>query len=258
MTLLRRSAVLACALAGSLAHAENGSAGHSSADWWVAGATIALALITLVLAVYTARLWRSTKEAGERQSNEMKDSIAQAIRSADAMEAVAEATRANAALMQATLHRQMRAYVTVDLGQAFHQDERLRFEGKPALENTGFTPARNVSYRFMADVLPANLAANYNFPEPPEEIRNDASLAPRQKLLASGGIVQRRFSDAEVEEIMAGEGRKLYVWGTVSYNDIFGEQRWQTDFCVSITFFQVEDGGYRSHYHYHPTHNGMT
>ena len=45
-------------------------------DWWVAWSTIALALVTAVLALFTYRLWRDAKESGDRQAKATQDSLA--------------------------------------------------------------------------------------------------------------------------------------------------------------------------------------
>jgi len=49
-----------------------------------------------------------------------------------------------------------------------------------------------------------------------------------------GAIVRRDFfEDAEAEQIKRGLGRRAYIWGTVIYKDVVGEERY-TNFAHNI------------------------
>src|SRR5258706_4311038 len=63
-----------------------------SHDWWLVLLTGALVFVTAGLAIYTARLWQSTKSSADRQSAEMQSALAIARSSADAARTSAEAT----------------------------------------------------------------------------------------------------------------------------------------------------------------------
>ena len=156
------------------------------------------------------------------------------------MEDVAAATRNNAALMQAVMHKQMRAYVTVDTGRAIYQDASLVFEYAPVLRNT----AKNISYKITADILPNELQEDFTFRDYGNERSNDASLAPRQEFVIRG-IVQKVFSEEEVAAIMRGDERRLYAWGEVTYTDVFGDS-WHTNFCHSVLFNRLGPEGLRT------------
>ena len=41
--------------------------------------------------------------------------------------------------------------------------------------------------------------------------------------------------DKEVEDVKIGKGKALYIWGIVSYEDVFGESHF-TKFCQSTHF----------------------
>ncbi|MEP7246492.1 MAG: hypothetical protein ABI885_22830, partial [Gammaproteobacteria bacterium] len=103
----------------------------------------------------------------------MQRSLQIAAQSTKALEDVAEATRANTMLLQPMLAKQMRAYVAVDHGRATFQDENLRFDSAPVFTNTGFTPARNVCYSAVAEILATDQPEAFVFAQA-ELKRNDA------------------------------------------------------------------------------------
>jgi len=247
---------------GEVARVKADQAVHAHNESLVAYSTLGLAGVTAILALFTYLLWLANKTLIERadatsarQAGEMQRSIEEATRAARAMENVAAATRENAQLMSGMLSKQMRAYVSVDIGRATYQDQNLRFASNPVIVNTGFTPAKNVSYRVRAAVLAANLPSDYQFDDSGKMSENDATLAPRQSFIVAA-IVQDRFEADEVQVIMKGETRKLFVWGTVTYDDVFGGT-WETRFCHSFAFYNAKDE-IKVNSWYHPTHNSTT
>jgi hypothetical protein len=194
------------------------------------------------------------------QSKSMERSTNEATRLASAMEVVAQeiavsaraATESVAALKERTA-QQMRAYLAVVIGSAVYQERSkgLKFEGKPLLVNTGHTPANRVSYRANAAILPVPVPEDFSFPLS-DKVIGAAMLGPQQTAHLSG-IVDDFCDDLEVDDIKICKGKGLYVWGIVTYEDIFGESR-QTRFCQSI--FWLGEGkvfGY-----YTPGHNDAT
>ena len=176
------------------------------------------------------------------------------------MEKIAKATIENAALMQGVMHRHMRAYVSAEVEGAIYQDERLKFQVDIRLTNSGFTPARNVSYAIAADVLGDTLPADFSFPNSGAINTNDATLSPRGTFIIHG-FLKNRLSDADAEAVMTNEGKRLHCWGTIYYEDIFGD-KWETNFCVSINFNRYTDAEgkfrVRQTHSYHPKHNNAT
>lgn len=233
-------------------------------EWLTASGTIALAVITALLAIFTGGMWWATlrlakdaKDTSKRQAVEMTQSLDTAKRSAEAMERVATVTKENADLMQAVMRKQMRAYIVVNTGGGTYQDANLRFAAAPVIENTGFTPAKNVSFNITADVLPAQLPNDYEFRSYGVQVPNDATLGPRQQFVING-VVAHRLPDEEVKTMLKGEGRCLYVWGSVDYEDVFGS-KWQTHFCQIYTFFSKTDGSdVQVQSRYHRLHNSST
>lgn len=226
-------------------------------------ATIWLAIFTFFLMLFTGYMWQATvalgreaKATSDRQAQEMQSSLTIARQSAVAMTDVAEATRNNALLMQDVMHKQMRAYLVADIGGGTYQDSKLNFGASPVLLNTGFTPAKNVSYKIDAGVLDLNGDIKTKLDDIGAINKYDAALSPRQTFIIHG-MVKDRFSEDDVAEIMKGEKRRLFVWGTVTYDDIFGKA-WETNFCHSYMFYTDEENKIRHSAYYHPFHNNAS
>lgn len=226
--------------------------------------TIGLLIVTWSLAYYTWGLFRATvalgrdaKASGVEQADKMAESIGEASRAATAMEKVATATENNATLMTGIMHTQIRAYIAVDVGDATYQDANLNFAFSPVMTNTGFTPARNVSYKAMADILDLTPDGTHVFEDPKGGQASDAVLSPRQKFVITA-VVDRRLSDTDVAAVMRGETKRLFVWGTVTYDDIFGN-KWETNFCHNCIFLaDKENKVTRVNTYYYRTHNSAT
>ncbi len=222
-----------------------------------------LALVTSILALFTFLLWwanlrliKAAENTARRQSLEMKQSIAEAHRSALAMAEVADTMRANTATMQETMKKQMRAYVSADPGFGVYQDEHNNFQGAVVLSNSGFTPARHISHRVHAAVLPTKDAENHIFEDTKPYFATDSSLSPRTTYTIYAGVVPNRLSAEEVQEALLGDVRRLFVWGSVTYVDVFDESH-ETFFCHNFTFPMI-DNEIKVRTFYHNTHNRTT
>jgi hypothetical protein len=195
------------------------------------------------------------------QAKDMKDSIAEGSRAATAMEEVASATKRNTETLQPMLHKQMRAYISVDTGAPTCQHGTLNFAGAPIMTNTGLTPARNVSHKIKAAILDLSKdPGTYQFDESAEIRKSDAVLSPRQTFVLNT-YIENRVPDEDVPGIMAGATKRLFVWGTVTYDDIYGGS-WETNFCHNFVFYKdkAPDGSevIRSLGYYYRSHNGAT
>ena len=228
--------------------------------WWIGTlceinlSDYLIGFFTLILAISTIGLWSQTKRLAEGavdQSEKMVRSIAQATRAANAMESVsqsvaksaASAAESVAALKERTA-AQMRAYLTVLVSGGIYQERRkdqsiLHFEARPALVNAGHTPARKLSYWANADILPVPLPSTYKLPEPQDKKIHSVVLGPHQNFVLNA-VVHQVVDDSEVAIIKAGLGRAVYVWGRVTYEDVFGEPHF-TDFCHHIFWMQGKD-----------------
>jgi hypothetical protein len=90
-------------------------------------------------------------------------------------------------------------------------------------------------------------------------VANDAALAPRQTFVVNAYMPTRLLSDEDVNVAMLGIERRLFAWGSVIYEDIFGEEH-ITKFCHSFMFSRPnaadpKDVKVRSYYH--NSHNEM-
>jgi len=222
-----------------------------TADWFLVYITAALAVATYSLYRATVNLGRDAKQSGATQLKRMDESVREAARAATAMEGVATAMVTNTTLMRSMIQKQMRAYVAVEFGAATFQDAYLRFQAHPVLNNTGLTPARNVSFKIMSAFHDVRNEAEIELPDTQRITTSDVSLAPRQPLTIHGPALDK-VHDGDVAEIKGGGGRRLFVWGAVTYEDIYGD-KWQTNFCIN--YFWVGETLYSF---YFPRHNSAT
>ncbi|MBO9545249.1 hypothetical protein [Caulobacter sp.] len=115
---------------------------------------------------------------------------------------------------------QLRAYVAVLIGDAIYQDGKgLRFEARPALMNTGHTPARNLRWRIRAAILPVPLPKDFRFPLGPH--REGNALLPPGHTFSISAVIDGFVDESEIENIKKNHGKALYVWGCLSYQDLF-------------------------------------
>lgn len=221
--------------------------GHEGLAWkdiWeaiVALATGVLALITGYLVFYTKNLWgatvelsREAKAASARQESEMKQSIAQAIRSADAMEIVGEAARNNAALMQSILQKQMRAYLAFEGCDFIPQDVNANWKAEVRfhIKNFGHTPAQSINVSSALVILDlATINSGFDPALAVEEKNAAADASPGQSFFFRA-YLHDFASTEEMARIKKLEGRALCLYGTVRYKDIFAESH-------STNFFKI-------------------
>lgn len=198
-------------------------------------------LLQLFVFAYQAWKLRQTVEASTQQSADMKESIKQATRAATAMEKFAEAaTVASKAAAESvvtvkdSMSRQLRAYLCVNFATAGFQkpETKFRFEVRLNLLNAGFTPGYKVSYRAHVDVLQFPLPSDFTFPLPNVPGGSESTLGHGQSLIM-GQVVDRIYSEEEAAEVRAGLTKRLYIYGTANYEDVYHNQRY-TNFCFSV------------------------
>ena len=161
---------------------------------------ILVAVGALQLFVFGYQAWqlRQTVAAMKGQSEDMRASIAEANRAANAMENMSVSLKINADKIVEAIEinkqtsldqrnfwlRQMRSYLSVVIGVAIYQerDRGIRFEARPSIKNNGSTPAYNVRYRASAALLPVAMQNDLNFTS-----RRNGAATPQ-----SGRIVRWR------------------------------------------------------------------
>jgi hypothetical protein len=224
---------------------------------WTLGA---IGLFQLIVFGMQARRLRQTVDAAADQSKAMERSISEANRLASAMERVSKdiaisasaATESVAALRERTA-QQMRAYLSVVVGTGIYQDKakNLKFQAQPLVVNAGHTPAHKVSFKAKTEVLPVPLPDAFTFPLP-VSVTGGAVVGPQQSFTLSPMVDD--FSDeAEVEKIKRAEGKALFAWGIITYEDVFGQSH-QTRFCQIVTW--LPDG--KTWGYYTDRHNDAT
>lgn len=136
--------------------------------------------------------------------------------------------------------REQRAYLTVIIGQAVYQERRpgrkggnLRFQCKPVVVNTGRTPAKKLKFNARAGIFAMPLPGETHLPEGFDENTRESILGPQQNAIMNA-VLDGFCQDSEVKAIKEATGnRGLYVWGLITYEDVFGKSHY-TRFCQHI------------------------
>jgi hypothetical protein len=145
----------------------------------------------------------------------------------------------------------LRAYVTVIVGTAAYQQRNqpgqadVKFMASPTVTNTGFTQARNVRIRKKSAILPVPPPDDFTFPLPPEDPNEPNATVVAHQTYSLNVVVDDFVPDNEVYSIKKGVEKALYVWGQITYNDIFGAEH-HTRFAHNL--FWVPDGSVFGNY----------
>jgi hypothetical protein len=199
--------------------------------------TIITAIFTVVLALSTVLLWKETKDLrnfAQQQGEDMKASIAEAARSADAMRDVAKSL----ALDAEAAHANLRAYITTGLGGVIAQnkDTGYRYEVRITVQNVGNTPANKVVADLHTDLLPLPLPVDFKIPEVDPTKGGSSTVGPHQSVFMMA-VAPRVYSDDDVDDLKRGNKKLLYVFGTIAYEDTFGKSRY-IKICQMIQWFK--------------------
>jgi hypothetical protein len=89
---------------------------------------------------------------------------------------------------------------------------------------------------YVADIFTDSVALGYTFTEPPDVPMSQSSIGPHETRLMSA-ILPHLVPDAEIQDILDGNGKALFVWGVVHYDDVFGRPHF-TQFCQRITWLK--------------------
>ena len=152
-----------------------------------------------------------------------------------------------------TARRQLRAYV-VTRGKDINQRETDgRFVLRIDIQNTGQTPAYEMNVISRTCILDYPVEAAFNFDL---DLGKDPSAMTlgSQECVEHDSIAERVLSDVELAEVTSpttphSAGRRLYSYGTATYRDIFGQNRY-TNFCFSLIWDEDGSGvAHASQYH---------
>jgi hypothetical protein len=92
-----------------------------------------------------------------------------------------------------------------------------------------------------AAVFPFPLPDDFVFPSLESPRSGFGILGPQQNFILNAWVIGDFFPDDEVEEIKRGIGRRLYIWGRVTYEDVSEEQR-HTEFAHNLFWVPLRNG----------------
>jgi hypothetical protein len=210
----------------------------------IGGAGVYAAVRTLRAIERQANLMeQQATEARESAAHQMRDvqaSIAEATRASKAMEGIAESMASNvesvresvgisreiADMQKLATELQSRAYLSAFFNSALFQDANHVFEVQVVLRNHGNTPAYDVTFKAVAQIVPSPLPEDFSFPLPDESAGASVSLlAPGTTKLITRRV-SSRVPDDQVDVIKLGDPPScLAMWGIVKYRDAFKEAR---------------------------------
>lgn len=197
---------------------------------WLAAFALGLFFVALgqvaLFGVQLRHMHRGTEEAANAAKVAMESA-----RTATAQAAIA---RDSLKVMQNTAERQSRAYVEVEIEKLdLNAANTGAAEVVLRVKNVGRTPARDLVCNSWIDLRP--------WPQPPNAVfAGPADPNPQSKAIVNPGQA-RHFKAAtkaplktfELEEIAAGTPRRLYIFGSVTYRDVFRNDL-VTEFCIAI------------------------
>lgn len=189
------------------------------------------AAFTIVLAISTIALWLATKqlyEAGERQLDHAKEVSARQARDTEASIEVAK-LQADAAMLSAqeaakarhNLELQLRANVIKTLAEIRNLGIGLIPQAHVVVENTGQTPAYQVTSRLGIAFLPFPPPKPPAFPSDPHQSVTFVGTGKELHLTAflADSLRKEHFT------VMESEQWAIHVIGCVEYRDAFGQLR---------------------------------
>ena len=232
-----------------------------SEDWRIVlftGILTLVAVLQLVAMIVQSKFMRDGL-------TETKHSIAEATRSAQAMETMAIAMTASAAntekalaISRETADRQKfvselssRAYLAVQFYGGTYQDATHDFSGEVEVVNRGLTPTYKVMARARARIVPFPVPNDFDFALTLEDDSESISFIThsQSKTFRRQVSTSERVPDDEVRAVTLGDGKCLLMYGIVQYADVFGRNqytwfshviRWQ--YPVAGTTLKDRDG----------------
>jgi hypothetical protein len=216
--------------------------------WWLLAGIFLLVALASLLTPFYAEICEKNTYTGEKECAAHHVAVSLVLYIGQILEAHAGAITGIATVVLAvitwrlvtlgreqsrTARAQLRAYLSVVIGDGVYQEGAIyKFEAKPVIVNNGQTPAYNVRYRIKADIFTDSVAASFTFTEPPDVSKSQSSIGPHENRLMSG-ILGHVVPETEIQDIKAGIGKALWVWGVVHYDDVFQRPHF-TQFCQRL------------------------
>jgi hypothetical protein len=189
---------------------------HEDAEVLIGLFTLGLVSVTGVLAYYTYHLWKATGVV----ASEAKDS--------------ADATLIH---LKESSERELRAYVSLrefnvtPIYAPGGSNKIEQWDISPRFENTGRTPARNISLHVNRDDPEEGLRDDFDFPDIPSNTSPSVGpIGPRVTITGSAAPIDRGMA-MEIGMKL----RRAFVWGHLDYDDVFtGTPRRTTQFAAEV------------------------
>ncbi len=151
----------------------------------------------------------------------------------------AEAAETQIGVAKDTEQRQLRAYIGV-VPPADNQVINSFFppiapDVRLTPKNFGVTPAYKAQHHTGMGIYPYPIPKDFAYPlETPITPPNPITIYPGALDIA-GIIAQSRrpLTQEEIASIQTGRTMRLYVWGTITYEDVLGSRHF-TNFCISF------------------------
>ena len=182
---------------------------YSGGEWWLVYLTAALVAVTLVLAVFTALLWKKTGAL----VRETKD----------------------------TSQKQLRAYVFMEntVTESIINPQTQEVVGCNIVvhwKNSGQTPARTVQVRTVT------LITDQPLPDTKQFVAEGPNPEPIPFSMGPGVTNTSAAAPFPITQLNSAlEGNHIYFWGWAEYDDIFFPHtpRHRTDFCVELMVTKI-------------------
>jgi hypothetical protein len=160
--------------------------------------------------------------------------------SASAAQKAADAARDSITQSEEQARLELRAYVGVESGVGGWDDTAADLDRPQSLQqhvvvkNYGATPAHQVRMIARLVIQPYPLPDTFNFNVPLPVEHSVSTLSPTEPaiVIASTDVTPRQLAALSAEHSES----RIYVFGRVTYMDIFGDGR-QTNFCFTVRYF---------------------
>jgi|ERR1051326_2521217 hypothetical protein len=245
---------------------ENRALDQSAANWWMVRVTFAVFIVGLIqTVVFAVQAWRLKQtidkmdEVSGKQTKDIRASIAEATRSATAMEGIADSMASNVTFLRGSLEisreiantqqliieLQSRAYLVVVFDSMMPQitNQGIRFEPRMKVVNKGNTPAQEIRFAMAADAQPMPLSPDFAFPLPTDPLTASGGVLGPGLHKTLKAVVPQMFSEPERAQLVSGIGRRIIAWGIIRYKDVIGKDRYVR---FGVTFFCVGDNKWMS------------
>ena len=146
------------------------------------------------------------------------------------------ATQATLTHLHGSSRRELRAYLGTSLGlgrpHGLTKKSGSPFYTDVIISNFGKTPARNGRFAGWCKVLDADLPTNFDFPSglPGEQVGPFSCYPGPHGILVRPIRSDTYAADDTIAAVQSGTLKRLYVYGTVTYDDVFGDTH-KTRFC---------------------------